>query len=85
MDWRFVGCCHLGAKHVAWRVGGTGAGAADDGCDLKAQFYVPASDGQIVAHQWWVERKGRTTEQVNRGIVGLPYTILDKFVISGQV
>jgi len=51
----------MGAKHVAWRVGGTGAGAADGGRDLEAQFYAPTSDGQIVARQWWVECKGRTT------------------------
>ncbi|PMS36261.1 hypothetical protein B0G57_107274 [Trinickia symbiotica] len=49
----------IGARDIEWRVGGIGVGTADGGRDLKARFYVPDHDGQIVARQWWVECKGR--------------------------
>jgi len=49
----------MGARDIAWRVGGTGVGTADGGRDLEARFYVPDHDGEIVGRQWWVECKGR--------------------------
>jgi hypothetical protein len=51
----------MGARDIAWRVGGTGAGAADGGRDIEARFYVPDDEGQIVARRWWVECKGRAS------------------------
>lgn len=50
----------IGARDLAWRVGGTGHGAADGGRDLEARFHVPDASGEIIARQWWVECKGRT-------------------------
>lgn len=50
----------IGARDLTWRVGGTGAGAADGGRDLEARFHVPDAAGEIVPRQWWVECKGRT-------------------------
>lgn len=49
----------MGARDITWRVGGTGAGAADGGRDIEARFYVPDDEGQIVGRRWWVECKGR--------------------------
>ena len=31
----------MGARDIAWHVGGTGAGTADGGRDIEARFYVP--------------------------------------------
>ena len=50
----------MGAKDLQWRTGGAGGGAADGGRDLEAKFYTPTADGEIEAHTWWVECKGRT-------------------------
>lgn len=50
----------IGARDITWRVGGTGAGAADGGRDLEASFFVPDDDGQIITRRWWVECKGRS-------------------------
>ncbi|TZG32411.1 restriction endonuclease [Agrobacterium sp. B1(2019)] len=50
----------MGARDIAWRLGGVGSGAADGGRDLEARFYVPDVDGQMIARRWWVECKGRT-------------------------
>lgn len=50
----------MGARDIAWRLGGVGSGAADGGRDLEARFYVPDADGKMIARQWWVECKGRT-------------------------
>lgn len=49
----------MGAKDLEWRTGGTGGGAADGGRDLEAHFYAPVADGEIEAHKWWIECKGR--------------------------
>lgn len=51
----------MGARDIAWRVGGTGAGTADGGRDIEARFYVPDDEGQIVARRWWLECKGRAS------------------------
>lgn len=50
----------LGAKEMEWRIGGKGAGAADQGRDIELAFYVPSPDGSIVKQKWWVEAKGRS-------------------------
>jgi len=49
----------MGAREIAWRLGGTGAGTADGGRDIEARFYVPDDTGEIVERRWWVECKGR--------------------------
>jgi hypothetical protein len=50
----------MGAKDLEWRVGGTGGGAADQGRDLEASFYMATPDGDIVPQRWWIEAKGRS-------------------------
>ncbi len=50
----------MGAKELEWRVGGAGAGTADQGRDLELSFYVSSPDGDLVKQRWWVEAKGRT-------------------------
>lgn len=49
----------MGAKDLAWRKGGTGDGASDDGRDLEAKFYVSNEKGEVEPQLWWVECKGR--------------------------
>ena len=49
----------MGGRDIVWRLGGTGAGTADGGRDIEANFYVPDDKGQIVGRRWWVECKGR--------------------------
>ena len=49
----------MGAKDLEWRVGGTGAGAADQGRDLECVFYVADPAGGIFPEKWWIEVKGR--------------------------
>ncbi len=50
----------MGAQDLEWRVGGSGGGAADQGRDLEAHFYVPSADGEMEAQKWWIECKGRS-------------------------
>lgn len=50
----------MGAKDLEWRIGGSGKGAADQGRDLEATFYVPHADGSIESQRWWIECKGRS-------------------------
>lgn len=50
----------MGAQDLEWRVGGTGGGAADQGRDLEALFYMPTVDGEMEAKKWWIECKGRS-------------------------
>jgi hypothetical protein len=49
----------IGARDLAWRVGGSGGGAADGGRDLEAVFYVSSPDGEMEPQRWWIECKGR--------------------------
>ncbi|MFL5382085.1 MAG: restriction endonuclease [Longimicrobiaceae bacterium] len=49
----------MGAKDLVWRLGGIGAGAADGGRDLEAQFYMGTPDGELTRQKWWIEAKGR--------------------------
>ena len=49
----------MGAKDLEWRIGGTGAGAADQGRDLELAFFAPSPDGTLTKQIWWVEAKGR--------------------------
>jgi len=51
----------MGAKDLEWRTGGTRGGAADGGRDLEARFYFPGADGELEAHKWWIECKGRSS------------------------
>jgi hypothetical protein len=50
----------MGAKDLEWRIGGTGGGAADQGRDLEAFFYMQSPDGEIIRQKWWIECKGRS-------------------------
>ncbi|MCX5959857.1 MAG: restriction endonuclease [Cyanobacteria bacterium] len=50
----------MGAKDLEWRIGGKGAGTADQGRDLELCFFVPSPDGTLSKQAWWVEAKGRT-------------------------
>jgi hypothetical protein len=49
----------MGARDLQWRIGGSGGGAADQGRDLEATFYLSDPDGEIRPQRWWVEAKGR--------------------------
>ena len=49
----------MGAKDLEWRIGGKGAGTADQGRDLELSFYVSSPDGNLVKQRWWIEAKGR--------------------------
>jgi hypothetical protein len=49
----------MGAKDLEWRIGGRGAGAADQGRDLELAFFTPSPDGTLTKQIWWVEAKGR--------------------------
>lgn len=51
----------LGGKDLEWRLGGTGAGAADGGRDLEVHFLIPGPDGEINRQKWWIEAKGRSS------------------------
>ncbi len=48
----------MGGKNLEWRLGGKGQGAQDQGRDLKAHFYVPRPDGELIRQKWWFEAKG---------------------------
>jgi len=50
----------MGAKDLEWRIGGKGAGAADQGRDLELSFFTPSPDGTLIKQIWWVEVKGRS-------------------------
>jgi hypothetical protein len=50
----------MGAKDLEWRIGGSGGGAADQGRDIEAFFYMPGPDGEIIRQKWWIEAKGRS-------------------------
>lgn len=50
----------MGAKDLEWRIGGSSGGAADQGRDLEAFFYVTSPDGEIIRQKWWIEAKGRS-------------------------
>lgn len=50
----------MGAKDLEWRIGGSSGGAADQGRDLEAFFYMPGPDGEIIRQKWWIEAKGRS-------------------------
>jgi hypothetical protein len=50
----------LGGKDLQWRLGGTGGGAADQGRDLEAYFYMPTPADGMTREKWWIEAKGRT-------------------------
>ena len=50
----------MGAKDLEWRIGGSSGGAADQGRDLEAFFYMPGPDGEMIRQKWWVEAKGRS-------------------------
>jgi len=50
----------MGAKDLEWRIGGTSSGAADQGRDLEAFFYMSSPDGEMVRQKWWVQAKGRS-------------------------
>ncbi|HXD34604.1 MAG TPA: restriction endonuclease [Pyrinomonadaceae bacterium] len=54
----------MGAKDLEWRIGGKGAGTADQGRDLELSFFTPAPDGTLTKENWGVEAKGsgRTIE-----------------------
>lgn len=58
----------MGARDLQWRVGGSGAGAADQGRDLEATFYSSDPTGEVVRQHWWVEAKGRK-RTVEKGAV----------------
>jgi len=49
----------MGAKDIEWRIGGKGAGTADQGRDLELAFFSPSPDGTLARQIWWVEAKGR--------------------------
>lgn len=49
----------MGAKDLEWRIGGTGAGASDQGRDLEATFFIPNPDGEVLRQKWWIERSIR--------------------------
>ena len=49
----------MGAKDLEWRIGGKGAGTADQGRDLELTFFTPSPDGTLTKQIWWVEAKGR--------------------------
>lgn len=51
----------MGAKDIEWRIGGSGDGAADQGRDLEAHFYMSDPDGELVRQRWWIEAKGRSS------------------------
>lgn len=59
----------MGAKDIEWRLGGSGAGAADGGRDIEARFYVPDTNGEIIAQRWWVECKGRSGTLERQAVV----------------
>jgi hypothetical protein len=50
----------MGARDIEWRIGGSGAGAADGGRDIEARFLVPNANGQVESRRWWIECKGRS-------------------------
>ncbi|MGD1105392.1 MAG: restriction endonuclease [Terriglobia bacterium] len=50
----------MGGKDLEWRIGGKGAGAADQGRDLECSFYSSNPEGDLRKEKWWVEAKGRT-------------------------
>jgi hypothetical protein len=50
----------MGAKDLEWRIGGSGEGAADQGRDLEAFFYMSGPDGEMIRQRWWVQAKGRS-------------------------
>lgn len=50
----------MGAKELEWRIGGKGAGAANQGRDLELIFFTPSPDGTLTKQTWWVEAKGRS-------------------------
>ncbi len=50
----------MGAKDLQWRIGGSSGGAADQGRDLEAFFYMPGPDGEMIRRKWWIEAKGRS-------------------------
>jgi hypothetical protein len=50
----------MGAKDLEWRLGGVGAGTADQGRDLELSFYLASPDGELIKQRWWVEAKGRS-------------------------
>jgi len=50
----------MGAKDLEWRIGGASGGAADQGRDLEAFFYMSSPDGEMVRQKWWVQAKGRS-------------------------
>jgi len=51
-------------KDIEWRIGGSGGGAADQGRDIEACFYMADPDGELVRQKWWIEAKGRTSSTV---------------------
>lgn len=59
----------MGARDLQWRVGGAGAGAADQGRDLEATFYSSDPTGEVVRQQWWVEAKGRGSTVEKRAVM----------------
>ncbi|MBE3138648.1 MAG: restriction endonuclease [Actinobacteria bacterium] len=50
----------MGAKDLEWRIGGSSGGAADQGRDLEAFFYIQGPDGEMIRQKWWIEAKGRS-------------------------
>ena len=50
----------MGAKDIEWRIGGSGAGTADQGRDIECSFYSSLPDGELVKQKWWVDAKGRS-------------------------
>jgi hypothetical protein len=50
----------MGGKDLEWRIGGKGAGTADQGRDLECSFYLSNPEGDLRKEKWWVEAKGRT-------------------------
>lgn len=68
----------LGAKQIDWRLGGSGAGAADGGRDLECVFNVPEPSGDVLRQQWWVEAKGRNSTVSPSDIKASVHTVAGK-------
>jgi hypothetical protein len=53
-------CVELGGKDVQWRTG-MGGPSADGGRDIEATFPALGDDGEVQAHRWWIQAKGRSS------------------------